>query len=159
MGTLSKGLGAIGGYIAGRKELIEFLRIAARGYMFATAFPPHIAAAVIEAIRVIQHDDSLIRRLHSNSDYLRNGLQERGFNTLLSETQIIPVLVGDEKDAICFSRELYDRGFLTGCARWPAVPKGNARIRLSLMATHTQDHLDRLMETLTELGRKIGIIR
>lgn len=158
MGTLSKGLGAIGGYIAGRHELVEFLRIAARGYMFATAFPPHIAAAVIEAIEVIRRDSSIVRRLHENSEYLRHALQARGFDTLLSETQIIPVLVGDEMHAIQLSKGLYNRGFLTGCARWPAVPRGNARIRLSLMATHTRNHLDRLLEALTELGEEIGVI-
>lgn len=158
MGTLSKSLGAIGGYVAGRKELIDFLRIAARGYMFATSFPPHIAAAVIAAIRIIEGDQSLTKRLWENVTHLRSNLQRRGFNTLSSQTQIIPVLVGDEMKAFRLNRKLYEKGIFAGCARWPAVPKGNARIRLSLMATHTFEHLDYLLDTLAELSKSIGII-
>lgn len=158
MGTLSKGLGAIGGYIAGRKQLIDFLRIAARGYMFATSFPPHIAAAVIAAIKIIEKDRSIVKKLQENAVYLRNNLKMKGFNTLSSETQIIPVFVGDELKAIQLNRDLFKRGILAGCARWPAVPKGEARIRLSVMSTHTRDHLNYLIETLTRLGKSAEII-
>ncbi|MCK4245500.1 MAG: 8-amino-7-oxononanoate synthase [Candidatus Omnitrophica bacterium] len=156
MGTLSKALGGLGGYIAGNKELIKFLRVAIRAHVFTTAMPPGAAAGVIAAMEEIQNNPGLRDRLWKNAEHLRGGLKELGLNTLSSETQIVPVLIGEEKKAIEAARILFERGFFAPCIRWPAVPKNKARIRCTVMATHTEEQIDALLSAFGEIAHLCG---
>ena len=158
MGTFSKALGAVGGYIAGDKDLIKFLRISARSYVFSAAMPPGVAGGLIAAFKEIQNNPGLRRKLWENASHLREGLKERGFDTLDSETPIVPVLIGKEEDAIKVSNLLFERGFFAFCVRWPAVPKGKARIRFTAMALHTEEQIEALLREMEKIGKEIGII-
>lgn len=151
MGTFSKALGGLGGYVAGSEELIKFLRVAVRPYIFTTAMPPGTAAGIIAAIEEIQNNPMLRANLWKNAEQLRKGLKGLGLNTLNSETQIIPVLIGSEEKAIEAANLLFERGFLAPCIRWPAVPKNMARIRCSVMATHTEEHIEALLSAFAEI--------
>jgi 8-amino-7-oxononanoate synthase len=158
MGTLSKAIGCLGGYVAGNKDLIRYLMVAARPSVFSVALPPSIAAAAIAAIEEIQSNKELRKKLLENADYLRNGLQKLGFNTLNSETPIIPILIGDEKKAIMATKLLFERNIYAPCIRWPAVPKGKSRIRFTVMATHTKDQIDKLLFACKKMGEILKII-
>jgi len=158
MGTHSKALASIGGFVVGRKDLVDYLRIASRAYIFSAALPPAISAALIEALRIIEHGSDTRHALDSNSTYLKQQLQKHGFDTLGSQTQIVPVLIGPDRDAITFSRELFDRGIYAPCVFWPAVPKHTARLRLTLMNTHTRDQIDTLVAECVDIGRDLGVI-
>src|SRR3990167_559142 len=149
MGTLSKAFGSIGGYIAGTKNLIDYLRITARSYIFSTALPPAASAVTLEAIHLISENPHIVRSLKNNTTYLIENLRKNNLNVLETETPIIPILIGDEAKAIHFSEKLFEAGILAPCVRWPVVPKGKARIRCVVMATHTQKHMDRLIEVCT----------
>ncbi len=158
MGTLSKAIGSIGGYIAGSKLLIDYLRVTARSYIFtASPLPPASTAAAIQAIREIKNNPKLVTSLNKNADYLRTGLKQHGFDTLNSSTPIIPIVIGDEVKAIKFSDRLFNEGILAPCVRWPAVPKGKARIRCVVMATHTKEHLDTFIEKCKKIKLNFGI--
>ncbi len=159
MGTLSKALGGLGGYVTGSRELVDFLRISSRSYIFSTAFPPAIAAGVIAAIEEIKKNPGLIDTLWRNVDMLRTGLQKRGFDTLGSETPIIPVHIGEEKKAIETARMLLERRIFAPCVRWPAVAHGSGRIRLTVMANHTPEHIQSLLEAFTEIDKKLTITK
>ncbi|MFH1534655.1 MAG: 8-amino-7-oxononanoate synthase [Patescibacteria group bacterium] len=156
MGTLSKALGSLGGYIIGSKELVKYLRVAARSYMFSTAIPPAYAASVIAAIKIIRSNPEIRQNLWNNVRYLKEGLHESGFSTLDSETQIIPILVGDEKKAIEMSKLLFDKGVYAPCARWPAVPLGLSRIRVTVLANHTKEQIDTFVEKCKEARDEIN---
>lgn len=158
MGTLSKALGGLGGYVAGSRDLIDFLRISARSYIFSTSFPPAIASGVIAAIEEIKSRPELRENLWRNVNMLRSGFQERGFNTLGSETQIVPVFIGEETKAIEAARLLFQGGIFAPCVRWPAVPKNKSRIRFTVMASHTENQIARLLKVLAEIGRSLGIV-
>ena len=157
MGTFSKALGGLGGYVAGNKGLIKFLRVAVRPYIFTTAMPPGTAAGIIAAIEEIRNNPALRSNLWKNAERLREGFKELGLDTLDSETQIIPVLVGEEKKAIEAATLLFERGFFAPCIRWPAVPKSKARIRFSVMATHTEEQIDALLSSFGEIAQLLEI--
>jgi 7-keto-8-aminopelargonate synthetase-like enzyme len=157
MGTLSKALGGLGGYIAGNKELIKFLRVAVRPNVFTTAMPPGTAAGVIAAIEEIRNNPALRNNLWKNAEHLREGIRKLGLSTLNSETQIVPVLIGKEKKAIEVSRLLFQRGFFAPCIRWPAVPKNEARIRCTVMATHTEEQIDALLSAFDEISQTLEL--
>ena len=151
MGTLSKAIGSIGGYIAGSKDLIEFLRVTARSYIFtASPLPPPSTAAAIMAIRYIKTNPSIVDYSKKNATYLRFKLRENEFDILETETPIIPIMLNDEQKAIKFSDFLFENGVLAPCVRWPAVPKGKARIRCVVMANHTNKQIDKLVEICTK---------
>ena len=158
MGTFSKALGNLGGYVAGNKDLIKFLRISARPYIFSTAMPPGVAGGVIAAIKEIQDDPALRDNLWKNVRHLKDGFKNLGFNTLGSETQIIPVLIGEEKKAMTVNEMLFEKGFSTLCSRWPVVAKNMARIRCSVMATHTKQQIVSFLAAFEEIGRSVEII-
>lgn len=158
MGTLSKAVGSSGGYVAGSEELIRYLRIGARAYMFATAMSPISAGASLAAIREIQQNHQLRQRLWENATHLREGFKKIGFDTLTSETPIIPILIGDEEKAIKFAQTLFERGFLAPCVRWPAVEKGKARIRCTVMSPHTPKQIDAFLNQCQKIGRELGVI-
>jgi 7-keto-8-aminopelargonate synthetase-like enzyme len=158
MGTFTKAIGAVGGFIAGKKFLIDYLRVAARPYMFSAPIPPSITAAIIVALEEITTNPSRREKMWANTVYLRHELKSRGFNILQSETPILPLIIGKEDTAIAFVRKLLERGIFAPCYRWPAVPKNTARLRLTVMATHTRRHLAYLLETLTTLAREFQLL-
>ncbi|MBP9802227.1 pyridoxal phosphate-dependent aminotransferase family protein [Patescibacteria group bacterium] len=157
MGTFSKAVGVLGGYIAGRKELIEYLRVATRSYIFSTAMPPAIAEIIAKSLDIIHNNNDLRVRIKENGDYLRDNLQNLGFNTLTSETQIIPILIGDDNKAIEAARYLFDRNIFGPSVRWPVVEKNRSRIRLTVMSTHTKEHLDYLLSVCSKMKKDLKI--
>lgn len=154
MGTMSKTLGSLGGYIAGSKELIEYLRNRARAFIYTTALPPAVAAAAIAAIEVIESEPSLIVQLEKNVGYAKKKIEALGFDMLGSETQIIPIMIGEAKKVAEVSQYLFDNGILLGAIRPPTVPKGTSRLRLTVTATHSKSDIDHLASKLSEVKEK-----
>ena len=154
MGTLVKAFGTMGGFIAGAKDLIEYLKISAKTYIFSVPMSPVMAGASIEAIKYVKQHPEVIQNLISNADYLREELNKMGYNTLTSQSPIIPVLLGTEKTAINFAKDLMENGIYIPAIRWPAVDKNRSRIRISVMAHHKKEHLDRLLEIMKDLRKK-----
>lgn len=157
--TFSKTMGMIGSAACASKEIIKYLRISAKTHMFSVAFPGALALGVLKALEIIKKDKARRVKLWENTKYLKTKLQESGFNTLNSQTPIIPILIGDERIAINMSRDLFDRGIFSPPIRWPAVPKGNARMRFIVSSEHSKEQMDRLIENLIDLGKKYKIIR
>ncbi len=163
VGTLSKAIGALGGYVCGSKDLIDFLYHRARPFLFSTSHPPSVAASCIAAFEVLEQEPELMDKLWGNTRFFKKELGLLGFNiggrnTPASETPITPIIIGDGKLTMDFSRELFKEGvFATGIA-FPTVPEGKARIRTIMTATHTQDQLSRALEVLKKVGKRMGII-
>ncbi len=158
MGTFSKAFGAYGAYVAVSKDWANHLVSTARTFIYSTALPPAVVGAVDASIDLVRGADELRRRLHARAADFRGHLLELGFDTGLSETQIVPAIVGDGELALEFAHELRDRGVLAVGIRPPTVPRGAARVRFSLMATHTDAQLDRALEIVEASGRKLGLI-
>jgi glycine C-acetyltransferase len=164
VGTLSKAIGALGGYVCGSKDLIDFLYHRARPFLFSTSHPPSVAATCIAAFEVLEQEPELIDKLWGNTRFFKKELGLLGFNiggknTPASETPITPIIIGDGKLTMEFSRELFKEGvFCTGIA-FPTVPEGKARVRTIMSATHTQDQLSRALEVLKKVGKRMGIIQ
>jgi 8-amino-7-oxononanoate synthase len=158
MGTLSKAIGALGGFVCGRKDLIDYLINRSRTFIFSTALPAGLCAGAIKAINIIKKDGPLRRRLWDNADFLRKGLQSLGFDTLQSQTPIIPVLTGEPKPTMEFSRGLFKEGIFVQGIRPPSVPEGASRLRVTVMATHTISDLKFALEKFKKIGKKLGII-
>jgi len=148
MGTLSKALGGLGGFVCGKKELIEFLRNKSRSFIYSTALSPSACAAALAAIEVIENEPALIRKLKQKTDYLKSQLKELKFNIMESETQIIPLLVGDVEKTMRLAKYLFDRGIFVSGIRPPTVPKNKSRLRITVMASHTKKDLDKLTGVL-----------
>jgi glycine C-acetyltransferase/8-amino-7-oxononanoate synthase len=151
MGSFSKSIGSIGGFVAGSKHLIDFLKHKARPFIYTTALPPAACAASLAALALIQEDMSLIRKLWDNISYLRSQLS-KFTNTIVAESPIVPVIIGSAEDALHISMELYRHGILIPAIRPPTVPLGASRLRISLMATHSKDDIDKLINTLKDIG-------
>jgi glycine C-acetyltransferase len=158
VGTLSKAIGVLGGYVCGSRDLIEFLYYRARPFLFSTSHPPAVAAACLAAFDVLEKDPERIETLWANTKYFKAGLAAAGFNTGMSETPITPVMVGEAKAAHEFSRTLFEEGVLATGIGFPTVPKGKARVRTIVTATHTREELDRALETFGKAGKKMGLI-
>lgn len=158
MGTLGKSFGSAGGFATGSKNLIRYLRVASRSYMFSTAMTPATAAAANAAIKVAKNDSTWREKLLKNSKYLRESLQKAGFDTLTSETQIVPIFIGEDDNAIKFGRKLFEKGIYGPPVRWPAVEKGKARIRVAVMAAHTKEQIDYLVDSCQKIGKELKII-
>lgn len=158
MGTHSKALAACGGFVVGSKELVRYLRIASRSYIFSAAFPPAVSASLIAALNVIETEPWIREKLRANSEYLKKQLNDLGFDTMGSQTQIVPVLIGKDEKAIIFSRMLFDKGIYAPCVRWPAVPRGKARLRFTAMSTHTREQIDYLLKCCGGVGKELKII-
>ena len=156
LGTCSKALAASGGFVVGSRDLVSYLRVASRSYMFSTAMMPAASAALITTLEVIKNEPERRARLWENANYLRSELKAAGFDTLTSETQIIPVLIGGDERSIDVSRKLFDRGIYAPAVRWPAVEKGTARLRLTVMSTHTKEQIDYLVKNLENILKKPG---
>lgn len=151
MGTLSKAVGSLGGFVTGENRLIDFLRQRARSFIYTTALPPAVCAASFAALRIIAGRPQLREQLWQNTEYLKSGLHKLGFDLMNSETPIIPILLGDEDKVMQAAAYLYDNGILIPGIRPPTVPKGKCRLRISLMATHTKEQLDQLLDVLRRL--------
>src|SRR4051812_46606527 len=142
VGTLSKAIGVLGGYVCGSRDLIEYLYHRARPFLFSTSHPPAVAAACLAAFDVLENEPERIAMLWDNTKYFKDGLRSAGFNTGMSETPITPVIVGEAPMAHELSRELFERGVLATGIGFPTVAKGKARVRTIVTATHTRDELD-----------------
>ncbi len=158
VGTLSKAIGVLGGYVCGSRELIEFLYHRARPFLFSTSHPPAVAAACLAAFDVLEQEPERIRNLWDNTRYFKAGLKAAGFETGISETPITPVIVGEAKTAHQLSRELFEGGVLATGIGFPTVPKGKARVRTIVTATHTRDELDRALQVFSAVGKHMGLI-
>jgi glycine C-acetyltransferase len=163
VGTLSKAIGAIGGYVCGSRDLIEFLYHRARPFLFSTGHPPSVTATCIAAFDVLQSEPERIERLWSNTKFFKKELGGLGFNiggvnTPASETPITPIIIGDGKLTMEFSRELFKEGiFATGIA-FPTVAEGKARIRTIMTSEHTQQQMERSLEVLGRVAKRMGIL-
>jgi glycine C-acetyltransferase len=158
VGTLSKAIGVLGGYVCGSRDLIEFLYHRARPFLFSTSHPPAVAAACLAAFDVLEQEPERIERLWENTRYFKQGLVSAGFNTGISETPITPVITGEAKLAHQLSRELFEEGVLATGIGFPTVPKGKARVRTIVTATHTTAELDGALEVFRKVGKKLGIL-
>ncbi|MBN2466790.1 MAG: 8-amino-7-oxononanoate synthase [Deltaproteobacteria bacterium] len=158
MGTFSKALGSLGGYVAGSRRLIDFLINKCRNLIYTTGLPPAVLAANQAAIDLVEKDGELRKGLWDRVHFFRSRLISLGFNTLQSETQIIPVVTGDPELTMEFSRYLFEQGILAHGIRPPTVPQGLSRIRIAIMATHAWEDLARGLEVLEKAGTQFKII-
>jgi len=158
VGTLSKALGALGGYVAGSKSLIEFLYHRARPFLFSTSHPPSVAATCIAALDVLENEPQWMEQLWANTRFFKGGLEALGFNIGISESPITPVLVGDGALAMKLSDQLFASGVFAQGIGFPTVPQGRARVRTIVTATHTQDELQFALDAFGKVGTELGII-
>ena len=158
VGTLSKAIGVLGGYVCGRRDLIEFLYHRARPFLFSTSHPPAVAAACLAAFDVLEQEPERIENLWSNTRYFKSALRAAGFNTGVSETPITPIMVGEARTAHDFSRQLFEAGVLATGIGFPTVPQGKARVRTIVTATHTTAQLDQAVAILVEIAGRMGIL-
>jgi 8-amino-7-oxononanoate synthase len=154
----SKCFGIAGGIAASSKEIIDYLRITAKTYIFSGAFLGALASGVLKSLEIIKKAKDKRKELWEKANYLRMQLQKAGFNTLNSQTPIIPILIGDETIAIKMAKDLFSRGILSHPMRWPAVPRGKARMRFVVTVHHSIDQINRLVENLIIVGKKHKII-
>jgi len=158
MGTLSKGLGTCGGYLAGKKSLMDFLRYNLAGFMFSVGISPPLAAATMKAIEIIQRDNTAVQNLHRNIRDFVEEAHKRGFNTCLAgETAIVPIMVGEDIDAYTISFKMLDKGVFVPPAVYPAVPKHQARLRFCLISEHKKEQILYALDTLDKLFDEYGI--
>jgi glycine C-acetyltransferase len=158
MGTLSKTIPSVGGYVAGKQDLIDYLRHVSRAYIFSAALPPAQAAAANEAFKVILDEPERIQRLNRNSQLFIGGLKSAGFDTLATTTAIVPVLCGSDERAYLMTREAQHRDVFVLPVVSPAVPEGLARLRATVTAAHEPADMERAIEIIAGVGREIGII-
>jgi len=158
VGTLSKAIGVLGGYVAGSKAMIEFLYHRARPFLFSTSHPPAVAAACLAAIDVLEREPQLIERLWDNTHFFKGGLQALGFNTGLSESPITPVIVGEAALAMKLSDVLFQNGVFAQGIGFPTVARDKARVRTIVTATHTRDELQFALDSFAKVGRSLGVI-
>lgn len=158
MGTLSKTIPSVGGYVAGKKELIQYLRHASRAYIFSAALPPAQAAAANEAFKVILDEPWRVEKLNNNAEQFINGLKKRGFDTLYTSTAIVPVLCGDDESAFKMTAFSQHRDIFVLPVVSPAVPPGLARLRATVTAAHEPREIERAMNVIEEAGRSVGLL-
>jgi glycine C-acetyltransferase len=158
VGTLSKAIGALGGYVAGSRALIEFLYHRARPFLFSTSHPPAVAAACLAALDVLETEPELIERLWENTRFFKAGLAARGFDIGASESPITPVIVGDAALAMTLSDRLFEKGVFAQGIGFPTVPRGKARVRTIVTATHTREDLEFALECFKTVGTELGVI-
>ncbi|HLJ58541.1 MAG TPA: glycine C-acetyltransferase [bacterium] len=158
VGTLSKAWACLGGYVAGRRPLIEFLMQRARPLLFSTSHPPSVAATAIAALDLIERDDGVIARLWENTRFFKAGLSQLGFDTGMSETPITPIMIGGEVEAMRFSDRLFEEGVFALGIAYPTVPRGKARVRTIVSAGHTRGDLTHALEVCAKVGREMRII-
>lgn len=158
MGTLSKAIGVVGGYVAGTQALIDYLKVAARPFLFSTSLTPGDTKAINEAVKMLMDSTELHDQLWENGDYLKNGLKELGFDIGNSETPITPCIIGDEKTTQEFSKRLMEEGVYAKSIVFPTVPRGTGRVRNMPMASHTKDMLDDALKIYEKVGKELKVI-
>ncbi len=157
VGTLSKAVGVLGGYVCGTRDFIEFLYHRARPFLFSTSHPPAVAASCLAAFDILEQEPERIERLWSNTRRFQAGLRAAGLSTGDTETPITPVIVGDTAAAFQYSRKLFEAGVYATGIGFPTVPQGKARVRAIVTATHTPEQLDRAVDIMAETARQMGI--
>jgi glycine C-acetyltransferase len=160
VGTLSKAIGSIGGYVCGSRDLIDFLCHRGRPFLFSTSHPPSVVATCQAAFELLDSEtgEKLIKKLWSNTKFFKRKLKKLGFSTGKSETPITPIMVGDAGKASQFAQELFQEGVFAGAIGYPTVPEGKARLRTIVTATHKRADLERALEILERVGKKLAII-
>ena len=158
MGTLSKSIPSVGGYCAGEKDLIDYLRHFSRPFIFSAALPPASTAAALEAFDVIEDEPWRVTQLHKQQARYAEGLKAQGWDTMDSTTCVVPVFVGDEAKTMDLTRMLFDRDIFVCPIVHPAVPRGSDRLRTCLMATHTDEDIDKALAAFSESGKALGLI-
>ncbi|MDN6641322.1 MAG: glycine C-acetyltransferase [Tetragenococcus sp.] len=158
MGTLSKAIGVVGGYVAGTQQLIDWLKVRARPFLFSTSLTPGASAACIEALDIMTNSTENVDKLWENGDYLKEGLKQLGFNIGHSETPITPCILGEEKLAQQFSKRLMEEGVYAKSITFPTVPKGTGRVRNMPTAAHTKEMLDEVLVVYEKVGKELEII-
>jgi glycine C-acetyltransferase len=158
VGTLSKAFGVVGGVIAGKKQVIDYLRTKARQFLFSTGISIPDAAALIAGVTLLEESDELVKKLWENGDYLKSEFKKAGFDTGVSETPITPVMIGEETKAIEFSRELFAENVFATPIKFPMVALGKARIRVMPSAAHSKEDLDTGIAAFTAVGKKLKVI-
>jgi glycine C-acetyltransferase len=159
VGTLSKAIGVLGGYVCGTRDMIDFLHHRARPFLFSTSHPPAVAAACLAAFDLLEGEPERIEKLWSNTRRFQAALRNAGFDIGSTETPITPVMVGEAKTAHEFSRQLFENGLFATGIGFPTVPEGKARIRAIVTAAHTEETLDRAVEILVKVAKPMGILR
>lgn len=159
VGTLSKAFGVMGGFITGRKSIIEYYRQKARQFLFSNGLSIPDTAALIESVKILEESDERVKKLWENGDYLKQRFAELGYNTGESETPITPVMLGDEQLSIDFSAKLLENGVFATPIKFPMVPKGTARIRVMPSAAHSTDDLDKGIAVFEKVGKEMGVIK
>ena len=160
MGTLSKAIGAMGGYVCGSRELIDFLYHRARPFLFSTGHPPSVIATCQAAFTLLDSPDGekLLKKLWANTKFFQHRLKKFGFSTGATQTPITPIHVGEGAKAFEFSRRLYDAGVYIPAVGFPTVPEGKARLRAMVTATHKRADLESACETIAKVGQGLGLI-
>lgn len=158
IGTLSKAFGVVGGVIAGKKIIVDFLRQKARPFLFSSAVTPADTAACLAAVDVLEESTELVDRLWENTNYFKAEMRRMGFDVGASQTPIVPVMLGEARLAMDFSRRLFEGGVFAMALGYPTVPKGKARIRVMNTASHTRADLDRGLQAFQKVGRELGVI-
>ncbi len=158
IGTLSKAIGVVGGYVAGKQNLIDWLKVRSRPFLFSTSLTPADVSACIEAIEILSTSTELHEKLWENGDYLKRGLKELGFNIGNSETPITPCIIGDETTTQTFSKRLNEAGVYAKSIVFPTVPQGTGRVRNMPTAAHSKEMLDRAIAIYEQVGKEMGII-
>lgn len=158
IGTLSKAIGVVGGYVAGKKQLIEWLKLRSRPFLFSTSLPPAVIASCSASVDILMNDKELIEKLWENGNDLKNGLSQLGYDVGLSETPITPCIIGDEVTTQQFSKRLYEEGVYAKAILFPTVPKGTGRIRNMPTAAHTKEMLDQVISVYEKVGKEMKLI-
>ena len=158
VGTLSKAMGALGGYVAGNKNLIEFLYHRARPFLFSTSHPPAVAAACLAALDVLMEEPEIIDQLWDNTRFFKAGLERLGFDTGLSESPITPVIAGDSARANALSDRLFQEGVFAQAIAFPTVARDKARVRTIVTATHTREDLQYALDAFEKVGKELGLV-
>lgn len=158
MGTFSKSFASMGGFIAAKEEVIDFVKHNSRAMIFSASPPPASVAVVLTALEIIKNEPERRRKLWENTQIMLDGFKEMGFDTGTSQTPVIPIIIGDQMKTFTFWRRLFEEGVFANPAIPPAVPPGRSLIRTSYMATHTGEELNRVLEVFGKIGRELGII-
>lgn len=158
MGTLSKAIGVVGGYVAGKKVTIDWLKNRGRPFLFSTGLPPAAVGAAIEAVKMLMESTEYTDKLWANAKHFKEGLGKLGYNIGHSETPITPIIIGDEAKTLEFSKKLFENGLFSGPIVFPTVPKGTGRVRCMVTAGHATEQLDRAVKICEKVGKEMGII-
>jgi 7-keto-8-aminopelargonate synthetase-like enzyme len=157
MGTLSKTIPSVGGYIAGRYDLIDFLKLNARSFVFSAALPPPAAAAALAAFQVIREEPWRVERVQANGRFFKEGLESLGFNTFAAQTSVVPILIGEEEQTLRVTRFLQDEGLFVLPVLPPAVPPHTARLRTTVTAAHSQADIEMALDKIGKAKTRFAL--